>query len=308
MGAYVRVRAPALAAQLHAALQQGTQLPRPEVADPWGDLERRRARAVLDVASIPPRERQQIEAQLSLEERSVGVRLRTSQQLVQLRADAAAAAAAWEMGGGRYAPAARQLAAWVAEWLAVQHRNRREVLKTWLRSPDYSPGGLSEAEAEGALAVAERDTLLLLLDALWGDFLMVRARACGSSSQGSPGCCSCRAGKQGRAPQLPQAGQLTLARLPARPPAGHGARAARGAGARLLRLHPAGRVQAGERPPVHVPAGRCVRLAVLGLPEGGRAARSWCLRRPSAAMCTHSRLHSPPAHPPDPCRPAAPVC
>lgn len=182
MRAWVRVRPHELAAQLRAALQQGAPLPQPEVADPWGDLERRRTRAVLaefearGLVGLPPAERQRIEAQLALEERSVGLRLREAQQLQRLRADAVAAAAAWDAGrGGRYAPAARQLAAWVAEWLAVQRRNRREAAKVWLRSPATNPGGASEAEAEGVLAVAERDALLVLVDALWGDFLAVRA-------------------------------------------------------------------------------------------------------------------------------------
>ncbi|KAL4434485.1 hypothetical protein ABPG75_000926 [Micractinium tetrahymenae] len=119
------------------------------------------------------------------------LRLRERQQLAALRSEMAAYLPApslpdanSSMGGGgsgggggepafsgRYAPQARLLVSWVAEFLAVQYRNKRELLKAWYRSPANTVGGASAAAADGLAAVCERDALVARLDNLWMDFL-----------------------------------------------------------------------------------------------------------------------------------------
>lgn len=161
------------------------------------------------LGALPPQQAEQAEQQLAAAGQQQGrlegpppgrpkprLRLRERQELAALRrqmADFAPApvlpdgggGAAGSRGGGGltssgepafrglHAPQARLLTAWVAEFLAVQYRNKRELLKAWYRSPANTAGGACAAAADGLVAVCERDALTARLDALWMDFLEV---------------------------------------------------------------------------------------------------------------------------------------
>lgn len=184
VAANVRVDSSATASQLLRALRRGERLPQPALLQPERDVQRWQAQHSLAVGLLPPSERAELEARLS---KAVldgpSAHLRERQQWAELRMQVEAAMDAWGSGDGAggapalprgpYAATARQLAAWVAEWLAVQRRNKQEVLKAWYRDPQTTPGGATDSAAEGVVSVAERNNLAVVLDALWGDFLVV---------------------------------------------------------------------------------------------------------------------------------------
>ena len=190
------------AGALHAALDSGGLLPRlPLVPD-------------FAAGQLPPSAGQEdARGSATLLLRELGqlttLRAQLEQQQQQGAAGASPAAGVDDIGAppalaGRYAPAARRLAAWVAELLAVQHRNQGRLLKQFYSQTAL--GGTTPRSAESSLAVCERNRLLTRIDALWSDFLLVGG---GSRGRQSPACMPC-------VPCVPVCGRC-LAALPALP-------------------------------------------------------------------------------------------
>lgn len=183
----INLRPQETAQELLAALESGGELPLPplvpDIAAGQGSLGGQLAQRDGPPASpcLPLRERQRLLAlrgQLQAEE-------------AWRAADAAAAAAAApesaappRLARGAYSAASQRLAAWLAEYLAVQQRNKRVLMKWWWCC--HPMGGTTPAHAESSVAICERDTLLARLDGLWADFLAVSSGG-GAGWLGLPG-------------------------------------------------------------------------------------------------------------------------
>lgn len=195
------------AQQLAAALRSGGALPEPQYIDPeaaaqaavvrpqWQGRDVSEAELWDLLPSLAAQQQQQLAAADAAAGRAAAgqPRLRERQALAARRArfeaapdtswpdDGGSSAALGELRGlappprGRYAAAARQLAAWAAEQLVVQHRNRRAILKQWYRTQSLGTGqgGASEVAAEDVLLVRERALMATRLDTLWAGFLEV---------------------------------------------------------------------------------------------------------------------------------------
>ncbi|PRW59265.1 pre translocase subunit [Chlorella sorokiniana] len=199
----VNMRPAETAQELAAALRGGGALPEPPVLDPtplehepveegkWQGRPISTEELLSRLDEMAAQRRQELEAAEEAAARAAAgrPRLRERQALAAQRArsEAAAGGAPAESGSaavlglyglappprGRHAEAARQLAAWVAEQLVMQHRNKRAILKQWYRTRAAASGqgGVADATAEGVLLVRERALLVTRLDALWAGFL-----------------------------------------------------------------------------------------------------------------------------------------
>jgi hypothetical protein len=176
------------AGALHAALDSGGLLPQLLLVPDF------------DAGQLPPSAGQEDargSATLLLRELGQLTALRT--QLEQAQEQQGAAGSTPSAGlddigappvlAGRYAPAARRLAAWVAELLAVQHRNQGMLLKQFYSQT--AVGGTTPRSADSSLAVCERNRVLSRIDALWSDFLVVSGR-----SRGRLACLLCQTARQ----------------------------------------------------------------------------------------------------------------
>ena len=209
----INLRPEETARQLAAALRNGGALPEPQLIDPspaasqelgaskWTGQEVSPEEAQKKLEQVPSEAAKKQQEALAADEAggraaAAQPRLRERQAAAALRAqleadgagsgwadDGAASAVLGDARGlapppqGRYAAAARQLAAWVAEQLAVQQRNRRAILKEWFRAQatTLGGGGVTDVAAQDTLRVRERALLTTRLDSLWAGFLEVRA-------------------------------------------------------------------------------------------------------------------------------------
>ena len=193
------------ARQLAAALPSGGALPEPQLIDPSPAASRPLMAPKGTGQEVSPEEAQKMLDKQQQEAMAADVaagraaaaqpRLRERQAAAALRAqlqadgagsgwadDGAARAVLGDVPGlapppqGRYASAARQLAAWVAEQLAVQQVNRRAILKHWFRAQAATLGGagITDVAAQDMLLVLERALLTTRLDRQWAGFLEVR--------------------------------------------------------------------------------------------------------------------------------------
>jgi hypothetical protein len=175
MGPYavprINLRLEEMTAALQRALASGGELPQPPLLPDSAAGQLAASGGSPGSASLPLRERRQL---LALRERLAREEAATAAAVAREHSVLFPEEPPLRTLRGSYAAAARKLASWLAEYLAVQHRNKRVALKWWWCAKGGG-GAVTPAAAEGRLAVCERDALLSRLDTLWAAFLSVCA-------------------------------------------------------------------------------------------------------------------------------------